>query len=113
MFFYLSNQFVSLKETSEYKWLTRTIIMATRVTKVIRKAESGLPLRYDIDTLTWKKNVRYRDVVLGEEFESEHLEDGIYLVSANKRFFFFTKITLFQQKKKEENFLFINKRTTL
>lgn len=104
MFFYLSNQFVSLKETSEYKWLTRTIIMATRVTKVIRKAESGLPLRYDIDTLTWKKNVRYRDVVLGEEFESEHLEDGIYLVSANKRFFFLPKLLFFNKKKRKKIF---------
>uniref|UniRef100_A0A0N5AKV3 Lipocln_cytosolic_FA-bd_dom domain-containing protein n=1 Tax=Syphacia muris TaxID=451379 RepID=A0A0N5AKV3_9BILA len=64
----------------EYRWLARSLILATPVTRVIHKAESGLPLRYDIDTLTWKKNIRFRDVVLGEEFESQHLEDGLFKI---------------------------------
>uniref|UniRef100_A0A915AS29 Uncharacterized protein n=1 Tax=Parascaris univalens TaxID=6257 RepID=A0A915AS29_PARUN len=63
-----------------YRWLTRRLIMLASVTKIIKKAASGLPLRYDMDTLTWKKNVFYRDFVLGREFDSEELEEGLFKV---------------------------------
>ncbi|VDM42522.1 unnamed protein product [Toxocara canis] len=63
-----------------YRWLARRLIMLASVTKIIKKAASGLPFRYDMDTLTWKKNVFYRDFVLGRQFESEELEEGLFKV---------------------------------
>lgn len=65
---------------SGYKWLTRRLILIASVTKVIRNAASGLPLRYDMETFTWKKNVLYTDFELGTSFETEHLEDGLFNV---------------------------------
>ncbi|CAG9530726.1 unnamed protein product [Cercopithifilaria johnstoni] len=64
-----------------YKWFTRRLILIASVTKVIRKAASGLPSRYDMQTLTWKKNVLYTDFVLGTSFLSDHLEDGLFNVT--------------------------------
>ncbi|VDK44170.1 unnamed protein product [Anisakis simplex] len=64
-----------------YRWFSRRLIMLASITKVIRKATSGMPLRYDMDTLTWKKNVYYRDFVLGRQFESEGLEEGLFKVT--------------------------------
>ncbi|EFO21637.1 hypothetical protein LOAG_06848 [Loa loa] len=64
-----------------YKWLTRRLILIASVTKVIRKAASGLPLRYDMETLTWKKNVLYMDFELGTSFLTDHLEDGLFNVT--------------------------------
>ncbi|VDK38207.1 unnamed protein product [Gongylonema pulchrum] len=66
-----------------YKWLTRRLILVASVTKIIRKATSGLPRRYDMETLTWKKNVHYRDFALGVPFLSDHLEDGLFNVTIN------------------------------
>lgn len=63
-----------------YKWLTRRLILIASVTKVIRKAASGLPSRYDMETLTWKKNVLYTDFALGTSFLTDHLEDGLFNV---------------------------------
>uniref|UniRef100_A0A0R3RN95 FABP domain-containing protein n=1 Tax=Elaeophora elaphi TaxID=1147741 RepID=A0A0R3RN95_9BILA len=64
-----------------YKWFTRRLILIASVTKVIRKAASGLPLRYDMETLTWKKNVLYTDFALGTSFLTDHLEDGLFNVT--------------------------------
>ncbi|VDK68369.1 unnamed protein product [Onchocerca ochengi] len=64
-----------------YKWLTRRLILIASVTKVIRKAASGLSLRYDMETLTWKKNVIYTDFALGTSFLTQHLEDGLFNVT--------------------------------
>lgn len=64
-----------------YKWLTRRLILIASVTKIIKKAASGLPFRYDMETLTWKKNVHYRDFMLGSVFLTEHLEDGLFNVT--------------------------------
>uniref|UniRef100_A0A915Q828 Uncharacterized protein n=1 Tax=Setaria digitata TaxID=48799 RepID=A0A915Q828_9BILA len=66
-----------------YKWLTRRLILIASVTKVIRKARSALPLRYDMETLTWKKNVIYTDFTLGTPFLTDHLEDGLFNVTIN------------------------------
>ncbi|KAM3728384.1 Fatty acid-binding protein [Dirofilaria immitis] len=64
-----------------YKWLTRRLILIASVTKIIRKAASGLSLRYDMETLTWKKNVIYTDFALGTSFLTHHLEDGLFNVT--------------------------------
>ncbi|KAL3990295.1 hypothetical protein ACH3XW_31165 [Acanthocheilonema viteae] len=64
-----------------YKWFTRRLILIASVTKVIRKAASGLPARYDMETLTWKKNVLYTDFALGTPFLTDHLEDGLFNVT--------------------------------
>ncbi|MFH4973940.1 hypothetical protein AB6A40_000649 [Gnathostoma spinigerum] len=63
-----------------YRWLTRKLVAASSVTKIIRKAASGLPLRYDMETLTWKKNVAFKDIIIGRPFTSEHVEDGVFKV---------------------------------
>ncbi|VDK75472.1 unnamed protein product [Litomosoides sigmodontis] len=64
-----------------YKWFTRRLILIASVTKIIREAASGLPSRYDMETLTWKKNVLYTDFTLGTSFLSSHLEDGLFNVT--------------------------------
>ncbi|GMR31654.1 hypothetical protein PMAYCL1PPCAC_01849, partial [Pristionchus mayeri] len=77
-----SDNFDEYLTAKGYGWLTRKIVAFASVDKVFTKTG---PNTFDFDNLTTKKNLHYKNVVLGKEFIGEGLDSTKHRITFHMR----------------------------
>ena len=75
-----SENFDEYLEAKGYGWFMRQMVKLASITKIFEKS-TEVPGTYNVKILTSKKNVEWKNVPFGQEFQGEYLDDSQHKIT--------------------------------